>query len=74
MLIYLSAPTSGGQYHWVSEFAPRSSQNFVSYIVGKMLQLLSQTWANRTRVDLGFGMADRSCFGMFLIKFSENSC
>lgn len=28
------APTSGGQYHWVSEFAPRSCQKFISYIVG----------------------------------------
>ena len=25
------APTSGGQYHWVSEFAPESSQRFLSY-------------------------------------------
>ncbi|KAK4665160.1 uncharacterized protein QC763_510710 [Podospora pseudopauciseta] len=28
------APTTGGQYHWVSEFAPRSSQRFLSFIVG----------------------------------------
>ncbi|KAM7211553.1 amino acid transporter [Rhypophila decipiens] len=28
------APTSGGQYHWVSEFAPRSAQKFISYLVG----------------------------------------
>ena len=28
------APTSGGQYHWVSEFAPKSIQKFLSYIVG----------------------------------------
>jgi amino acid transporter len=28
------APTSGGQYHWISEFAPRSCQRFLSYIVG----------------------------------------
>ncbi|TPX08019.1 uncharacterized protein E0L32_010350 [Thyridium curvatum] len=28
------APTSGGQYHWISEFAPRGSQRFISYIVG----------------------------------------
>ncbi|EAU39378.1 conserved hypothetical protein [Aspergillus terreus NIH2624] len=30
----LVAPTSGGQYHWVSEFAPRSCQRFLSYITG----------------------------------------
>ncbi|KAL1583925.1 hypothetical protein WHR41_07354 [Cladosporium halotolerans] len=28
------APTSGGQYHWVSEFSPPSCQRFLSYIVG----------------------------------------
>ncbi|KAJ6017593.1 amino acid transporter [Penicillium sp. IBT 35674x] len=28
------APTSGGQYHWVSEFAPPSSQAVLSYITG----------------------------------------
>jgi amino acid transporter len=28
------APTTGGQYHWVSEFAPPSIQQFLSYIVG----------------------------------------
>ena len=40
-LVYLSlsemasmAPTSGGQYHWVSEFAPRSCQKYLSYITG----------------------------------------
>lgn len=33
------APTSGGQYHWVSEFAPRSQQKFLSYIVGWLAAL-----------------------------------
>ncbi|KAF2028377.1 amino acid transporter [Setomelanomma holmii] len=28
------APTTGGQYHWVSEFAPPSAQKFLSYTVG----------------------------------------
>ncbi|OJZ90148.1 amino acid permease [Aspergillus piperis CBS 112811] len=28
------APTSGGQYHWVSEFAPPSCQCLLSYITG----------------------------------------
>lgn len=28
------APTAGGQYHWVSEFAPRSAQKGLSYLVG----------------------------------------
>jgi len=28
------APTSGGQYHWVSEFAPAGTQRYLSYMVG----------------------------------------
>nr|AUW31164.1 putative GABA permease [Cladonia uncialis subsp. uncialis] len=28
------APTSGGQYHWVSEFAPKNGQKFLSFITG----------------------------------------
>ncbi|CAK1363246.1 unnamed protein product [Cercospora beticola] len=28
------APTSGGQYHWVSEFAPPGFQKLLSYLVG----------------------------------------
>ncbi|TKA72600.1 hypothetical protein B0A55_06414 [Friedmanniomyces simplex] len=28
------APTSGGQYHWVSEFAPPSCQRYLSYMTG----------------------------------------
>ncbi|OQE27577.1 hypothetical protein PENSTE_c004G04882 [Penicillium steckii] len=41
LLVFLSlaemasmAPTSGGQYHWVSEFAPPSCQKFLSYMTG----------------------------------------
>ncbi|GAB7365931.1 hypothetical protein MBLNU230_g7259t1 [Neophaeotheca triangularis] len=33
------APTSGGQYHWVSEFAPRNQQKFLSYTVGWLAAL-----------------------------------
>ena len=33
------APTSGGQYHWVSEFSPRSAQKFLSYMTGKLWHL-----------------------------------
>ncbi|KAF2625635.1 amino acid transporter [Macroventuria anomochaeta] len=39
------APTSGGQYHWVSEFAPPSCQRFLSYIVGWLGVLGWQTAA-----------------------------
>lgn len=30
----IQAPTSGGQYHWVSEFAPPSLQRYLSYAAG----------------------------------------
>jgi choline transport protein len=33
------APTSGGQYHWVSEFSPEKYQRFLSYAVGWMSSL-----------------------------------
>ncbi len=33
------APTSGGQYHWVSEFSPKSAQKFLSYISGRLSHL-----------------------------------
>ncbi|KAF2133571.1 hypothetical protein P153DRAFT_420411 [Dothidotthia symphoricarpi CBS 119687] len=39
------APTSGGQYHWVSEFAPPSCQRFLSYLVGWLGVLGWQTAA-----------------------------
>lgn len=28
------APTTGGQYHWISEFAPRKHQKIMSYLMG----------------------------------------
>ncbi|KAH8807566.1 putative GABA permease [Xylogone sp. PMI_703] len=37
------APTSGGQYHWVSEFAPANCQRFLSYITGWVCVLGWQT-------------------------------
>ncbi|CAD6442859.1 90bd4527-1b05-4edc-9b49-a094a9315455 [Sclerotinia trifoliorum] len=33
------APTSGGQYHWVSEFSPPKYQKFMSYTAGWMSSL-----------------------------------
>lgn len=33
------APTSGGQYHWTSEFAPEKYQKFLSYCSGWMSTL-----------------------------------
>jgi hypothetical protein len=42
-LTCLRAPTSGGQYHWVSEFAPQQYQPCPSYVVGWMPTLSWQT-------------------------------
>lgn len=36
------APTVGGQYHWVSEFAPRQHQKFISYLMGWLCVLAWQ--------------------------------
>ncbi|KAI4237844.1 MAG: hypothetical protein LQ349_001539 [Xanthoria aureola] len=33
------SPTAGGQYHWVSEFAPAFCQKFLSYISGWVLAM-----------------------------------
>ncbi|PQE31152.1 choline transport protein [Rutstroemia sp. NJR-2017a WRK4] len=37
----LRAPTSGGQYHWVSMLAPPSCQRFLSYLIGLHCKLQS---------------------------------
>ncbi|KAH7124297.1 amino acid/polyamine transporter I [Dactylonectria macrodidyma] len=37
------APTTGGQYHWVSEFALPQYQKFISYLIGWMCVLGWQT-------------------------------
>lgn len=35
LIIYGRSPTAGGQYHWVSEFAPPKIQKLLSYLTGK---------------------------------------
>ena len=30
-------PTAAGQYHWVSQLAPPSTQKILSYIVGELI-------------------------------------
>ena len=46
IFIYLSiaemasmSPTAGGQYHWVSEYAPPSCQKFLSYMTGWVIAI-----------------------------------
>lgn len=38
------SPTAGGQYHWVSEFAPRRFQKSLSYSVGWLISMGWQTF------------------------------
>lgn len=42
------APTAGGQYHWVSEFAPKRHQQFLSYVTGWICVLGWQTGITST--------------------------
>ena len=42
------APTAGGQYHWVSEFAPRKYQKVLSYMSGWLSTL---AWQSFVAVD-----------------------
>jgi len=37
------APTAGGQYHWVSEFAPEQYQRILSYLSGEPVARPSQS-------------------------------
>ncbi|RAR09895.1 zinc metalloproteinase [Stemphylium lycopersici] len=47
------APTSGGQYHWVSEFAPAKYQKFISYMTGWLSVLGWQTASAATAFQAG---------------------
>jgi choline transport protein len=47
------APTSGGQYHWCSEFAPRRHQKFISYMTGWLCVLSWQTASAATAFQAG---------------------
>lgn len=42
------APTAGGQYHWVSEFAPKKAQKILSYMSGWLSTL---AWQSFVAVD-----------------------
>ncbi|KAH2326748.1 hypothetical protein KXV29_008402 [Aspergillus fumigatus] len=62
------APTSGGQYHWVSEFAPRRAQKFLSYITAEEIkdaaETLPKAMMSAVAVNgvLGFVMVVTLCF------------
>lgn len=47
------APTSGGQYHWISEIAPRRHQKFLSYLMGWLCVLGWQASAAAVAFQVG---------------------
>ena len=47
-----SSPTAGGQYHWVSEFAPPRFQKILSYITGRIGRLVLLYLAHHIQAGL----------------------
>ncbi|KAJ9603546.1 hypothetical protein H2200_011732 [Cladophialophora chaetospira] len=57
------APTAGGQYHWISEFAPRSHQKVLSFIVGWLCTL---GW--QSGVSIGCFLAATEIQGLIVLN------
>ncbi|KAI5362443.1 Putative amino acid/polyamine transporter I [Septoria linicola] len=62
------APTSGGQYHWVSEFAPEQYQKFLSYTTG-WLSTMSYQAGNAS----GFFLAGTIIQSLAMVNYPEYS-
>ncbi|QUC21752.1 uncharacterized protein UV8b_05995 [Ustilaginoidea virens] len=60
-----TAPTAGGQYHWVSMLAPKPCRNFLSYITG-WLTILS--WI--ATIGAGAFLAGSMIQGLCLVNWS----
>lgn len=60
------APTAGGQYHWVSEFAPRNAQKILSYTSG---WLSSVSWQSFLAADALF--AAQLIFSLVSLQYPE---
>ncbi|RMZ89218.1 hypothetical protein DV736_g3555, partial [Chaetothyriales sp. CBS 134916] len=60
------APTAGGQYHWISEFAPRSKQKFLSYLIGWLCVL---GW--QSGVAIGSFLAATEIQGLIVLNNSD---
>ena len=61
------APTAGGQYHWVSEFAPKTCQKILSYASGWLSTLALQSFLAVNcflvaRIILGMVVLDHEAF------------
>ncbi|EXJ77510.1 hypothetical protein A1O3_09737 [Capronia epimyces CBS 606.96] len=57
------APTAGGQYHWISEFAPRSQQKLLSFVVGWLCTL---GW--QSGVSIGCFLAATEIQGLIVLN------
>ena len=66
LLRSIRAPTSGGQYHWVSEFAPKSCQKFLSYLTGWVSVMGWQTGIT----SVGF-LAATQIQGLLVLNYPE---
>ncbi|KAE8842000.1 hypothetical protein HRS9139_01297 [Pyrenophora teres f. teres] len=62
------APTAGGQYHWVSEFAPASLQKPLSYIVGGAATI---GWI--AAIPACAQMLSRLVIGMVLLAYPDSN-
>ncbi|KAK5104774.1 hypothetical protein LTS08_002666 [Lithohypha guttulata] len=57
------APTAGGQYHWISEFAPRRAQKVLSYFIGWLCTL---GW--QSGVAIGCFLAGTQIQGLIILN------
>ncbi|PGH16040.1 hypothetical protein AJ79_02020 [Helicocarpus griseus UAMH5409] len=60
------APTTGGQYHWVSEFSPKRYQKFLSYVSGWLLVL---GW--QAGVAINSYLAGTEVQGLIILNYPE---
>lgn len=60
------APTSGGQYHWVSEFAPTQFQKRLSYLTGWLSVLGYQIGVTITAFSAGLVIQ-----GLIILNYTE---
>lgn len=59
-----SCPTAGGQYHWVSEYAPSKYQKQLSYLIGWMVVLGAQAG-----VTIGAFIAGTMIQGLLVLNY-----
>lgn len=64
-------PTAGGQYHWVSLLAPRSSKRFFSYITGMSSSLLQTKFNKPNSTRLAYGYWMDSCIDVRMLLRSR---